>query len=146
MAEIFAEVEPFKTVIILNFMREWPYVLYAILLLMAGLFIERFFCRYICPLGGALAIPGKISINEWLQRHKECGSPCQRCANECMVEAIHPNGKINPNECMQCLHCQNLYYDNQNCPPVIQLRLKRERRAALSSKPTTITDKGEALR
>ncbi len=133
LAEKLAEIEPFKTTIILKFMREWPYVLYAVLLLMAGLFVERFFCRYICPLGGALAAPGKLSINEWLRRHKECGSPCQRCATECMVEAIHPNGKINPNECMQCLHCQTLYFDDQRCPPVIQLRLKRERRAALST-------------
>ncbi len=134
MAEHFAEVEPFKTAIILNFAREWPYVLYAVGLLFIGLFIERFFCRYICPLGGALAAPGKLSINEWLLRHKECGAPCHRCAKECMVEAIHPNGKINPNECMQCLHCQTLYYDNHKCPPVIQRRLKRERREALSTK------------
>ncbi len=135
MAERFAEIEPFKTAIILNFMREWPYVLYAVVLLVIGLFIERFFCRYICPLGGALAAPGKLSINEWLRRHKECGAPCHRCASECMVEAIHPNGKINPNECMQCLHCQTLYYDEHRCPPIIQRRLKRERRAALSTKP-----------
>ncbi|MBT4890570.1 MAG: 4Fe-4S binding protein, partial [Rhodospirillales bacterium] len=144
MAEHFAEIEPFKTTIILKFMRTWPYVLYAVLLLVAGLFIERFFCRYICPLGGALAAPGKLSINEWLRRHKECGSPCHRCATECMVEAIHPNGKINPNECMQCLHCQTLYYDDHRCPPVIQKRLKRERREALSTKPLMATDMGNS--
>ena len=57
-----------------------------------------------------------------------------RCAKECMVQAIHPNGKINPNECMQCLHCQTLYYDDQRCLPMIQKRLKRERRQALSAK------------
>ncbi len=50
------------------------------------------------------------------------------------MQAIHPNGKINPNECMQCLHCQTLYYDDQRCLPMIQKRLKRERRQALSSK------------
>jgi len=97
------------------------------------LFIERFFCRYLCPLGAALGIPGRLRMNEWLRRHKECGSPCHRCARECMVEAIHPNGQINPNECMQCLHCQTLYYDTHKCPPMIQLRLKRARRKALSS-------------
>jgi len=132
-AEQLAEIEPFKTTIVLTFLRTWPYVFYAIVLLVIGLFIERFFCRYLCPLGAALGIPGRLRMNEWLRRHKECGSPCHRCARECMVEAIHPNGQINPNECMQCLHCQTLYYDTHKCPPMIQLRLKRARRKALSS-------------
>ncbi|MBT4589257.1 MAG: 4Fe-4S binding protein, partial [Rhodospirillaceae bacterium] len=135
LAEEMAEVEPFKTAIVLTFLRTWPYVFYAIALLVIGLFIERFFCRYLCPLGGALGIPGRLRMNEWLRRHKECGSPCHRCAKECMVQAIHPNGQINPNECIQCLHCQTLYYDSHHCPPMIHLRLKRDRRRALSSKP-----------
>lgn len=133
LAEAFAEVEPFKTAIILKFAREWPYVIYALTLLAAGLFIERFFCRYVCPLGGALGIPGRMRMFDWLKRHKECGSPCHRCAKECMVQAIHPNGKINPNECLYCLHCQVLYCDAFKCPPVITQRLKRERRQALST-------------
>ena len=135
MAEHLAEVEPFKTSIVLTFLRTWPYVLYALALLVIGLFIERFFCRYLCPLGGALGIPGRLRMNEWLRRHKECGSPCHRCAKECMVQAIHPDGQINPNECLQCMHCQTLYYDTHRCPPMIQKRLRRERRAALSIKP-----------
>jgi NosR/NirI family nitrous oxide reductase transcriptional regulator len=69
---------------------------------------------------------------EWLKRYKECGSPCQRCANECMVQAIHREGQINVNECLYCLHCQELYFDDRKCPVVIQKRLKRERAAALS--------------
>jgi NosR/NirI family nitrous oxide reductase transcriptional regulator len=134
-AEQAAEVEPFKTAIILKFMREWPFVLFVAVLLGAGLFIERFYCRYLCALGAALAIPGRMRMFEWLKRYKECGSPCQRCANECMVQAIHPEGNINPNECLYCLHCQVVYHDDQRCPVMIQRRLKRERRAALASKP-----------
>ena len=135
IAEQLAEVEPFKTSIVLTFLRTWPFVLYAVILLGIGLFIERFFCRYLCPLGGALGIPGRLRMNEWLRRHKECGSPCHRCAKECMVQAIHPDGQINPNECLQCLHCQTLYYDTHRCPPMIQKRLRRERRQALSANP-----------
>jgi len=132
-AEKMAEVEPFKTAVILRFMREWPFVIYAGLLLGVGLFIERFFCRYLCPLGAALAIPGRLRIFEWLLRHKECGAPCHRCAKECMVQAIHPDGHINPNECLYCLHCQQLYYDEHLCPAMVQRRLKRERRQAMVS-------------
>jgi NosR/NirI family nitrous oxide reductase transcriptional regulator len=133
LAEVFAEVEPFKTAIILKFARDWPFVIYALTLLTAGLFIERFFCRYLCPLGAALAIPGKIRMFEWLKRWPECGSPCQRCAKECPVQSIHPEGFINVNECIYCMHCQELYHDDQRCPHMIQVRLKREKREALSS-------------
>jgi NosR/NirI family nitrous oxide reductase transcriptional regulator len=132
-AEQLAEVEPFKTAIVLKFAREWPFVVYALTLLSAGLFVERFFCRYMCPLGAALAIPGRVRMFEWLRRWPECGSPCQRCANECPVQAIHPEGHINVNECIYCMHCQELYFDDHRCPHMIQVRLKREKRAAMSS-------------
>ncbi len=133
LAEVVAEVEPFKTAIILKFVRDWPFVIYALTLLSIGLFIERFFCRYLCPLGAALAIPGRMRTFEWLKRWPECGSPCQRCAKECPVQAIHPEGQINVNECIYCMHCQELYHDDHRCPHMIQVRLKREKRIALSS-------------
>ena len=132
-AEQLAEVEPFKTAIVLKFAREWPFVIYALTMLSAGLFVERFFCRYMCPLGAALAIPGRIRMFEWLRRWPECGTPCQRCAKECPVQAIHPEGHINVNECIYCMHCQELYFDDHRCPHMIQVRLKREKRDALSS-------------
>lgn len=135
LAEKLAEVEPFKTAIILKFARDWPFAIYAGLLIAIGLFVERFFCRYLCPLGAALAIPGRIRMFEWLKRWPECGSQCHRCAQECPVQSIHPEGHINPNECIYCLHCQELYFDDHRCPHNITVRLKRERRMALSQKP-----------
>ena len=100
--------------------------------LLPGLFIERFFCRYVCPLGAALAIPGRLRMFDWLKRWPECGSPCQRCANECPVQAIHPEGHINVNECIYCMHCQELYHSDQRCPHMIQLRIRREKAATMS--------------
>ena len=132
LAEQFAEIEPFKTSIILKFVRSWPYVLFAAVILGAGLFIERFYCRYLCPLGAALAIPGRLRMFDWLKRYKECGSPCQTCANECFVQAIHPTGEINPNECLSCLHCQVLYQDDTKCPVIVK-QLKRRAKAAQST-------------
>lgn len=137
LAERFAEVEPFKTAIILKFQRGWPYILFVAVLLGAGLFIERFYCRYLCPLGAALAIPARLRMFDWLKRYRECGDPCQRCAKECMVQAIHPEGHINPNECHQCLHCQVLYQSNTKCPVCIKKAVKRDRFAA-RNRPQTI--------
>ncbi|WP_245413396.1 NosR/NirI family protein [Mangrovicella endophytica] len=127
LAEHYAEVEPFKTAIILKFDRSWPYVLFALAVLTPGLFIERFYCRYMCPLGGALAIPARLHMFRWLKRYKECGNPCQTCAHECPVQAIHPTGEINPNECISCLHCQVLYQSADRCPVVIGKIKKRAR-------------------
>ena len=134
LAEHYAEVEPFKTAIILKFARAWPFLLFVAILLVIGLFIERFYCRYLCPLGAALAIPARMRMFDWLKRYKECGSPCQTCAIECPVQAIHPTGEINPNECVNCLHCQVLYQSNAKCPVVIKKNKRRERdRAALQA-------------
>ncbi len=127
-----AEVEPFKTVVTLRFMREWPFVLYSIVLLAAGLFVERFFCRYLCPLGAAIAIPARLRMFEWLKRRPQCGRECRICATKCPVQAIHPEGHINPNECVYCLNCQTLYHDEHICPP---LKIRAARRAAYAAKP-----------
>jgi transcriptional regulator of nitric oxide reductase len=126
-AFVFAEVEPFKTAMTLRFMREWPFIAYVGALLFAGLFIERAFCRYLCPLGAALAIPARLRMFEWLKRRRQCGTQCSICADQCTVQAIHPDGHINPNECIHCLRCQTSYFDVATCPP---LRSKAQRRAA----------------
>ncbi|MDP2737450.1 MAG: 4Fe-4S binding protein, partial [Pseudorhodobacter sp.] len=134
-AEHLAEVEPFKTAIVLKFMRAWPFVAYASALLVAGLFVERFYCRYLCPLGAALAIPARLRMFDWLQRYRECGNPCQTCANECMVQAIHPKGEINPNECLNCMHCQVLYQSKTKCPVVIRQLKRRDAVSPVTSRP-----------
>ena len=138
-AERLAEVEPFKTAIVLKFDRAWPFVLYAGTLLAIGLFVERFYCRYLCPLGGALAIPARIRMFDWLKRYRDCGNPCQTCANECPVQAIHPTGEISPNECINCMNCQVLYQSTAKCPVVIR---KLKRRAAVGSADLPARDAG----
>jgi NosR/NirI family nitrous oxide reductase transcriptional regulator len=138
-AEVLAEVEPFKTAIILKFNREFVFVAIALLWLLPGLFIERFFCRYACPLGAALAIPGRLRMFEWLKRWPECGSPCHRCANECPVQAIHPEGNINVNECIYCMHCQELYHSETRCPHMMVVKARRDKIAAGSAPVLTDT-------
>ncbi|MDO5091580.1 MAG: 4Fe-4S binding protein [Cardiobacteriaceae bacterium] len=130
LAEHLAEVEPFKTSIILKFQRAWPYVAFALAMVAIGLFIERFYCRYLCPLGAALAIPAKLRLFNWLKRYRECGNPCQKCAQDCPVEAIFPEGNINENECIQCLNCQVLYHDQKRCMHLLQEIAKAQKAAA----------------
>ena len=135
-AERFAEVEPFKTAITLKFDRQWWFVLYAVLLLVINIFTRKVYCRYVCPLGAALAIPSKFRLFDWLKRRKECGNPCQLCAKECEIQAIHPDGHINHNECHYCLDCQMTYHNDDKCPPLI---LKKKKRGKQAPVPTDLT-------
>ncbi len=126
----YAEVEPFKTAITLRFQREWPFVLYAAGLIVVSLFNRKFFCKYLCPLGAALAIPGRFRVFDWwLRRRRECGRPCQTCATECEVRAIRPTGEINANECHYCLDCQVTYYNEAKCMPLVERRTRHQRAA-----------------
>ncbi len=128
MANQLEELEPFKTAINVKFMRELPFVLYAVALLGAGLFVERFYCRFLCPLGGALAVFGRIHMFQWLRRKPQCGTQCRICEADCPVGAIEPTGQINMNECLQCLDCQVDYYDHDKCPPLIARKKRKQAR------------------
>ena len=129
LANDLEEIEPFKTAINVYFVHEMPFVLYAVALLAAGLFIERFYCRFLCPLGGSLAVLGRIHMFQWLRRKPACGTTCRICEADCPVGAIDPSGKINMNECLQCLDCQVDYYDDHKCPPLIARRKRKDARA-----------------
>lgn len=125
-AETFAEIEPFKTAITVVFDRYWPYVLYAIALIALNLFIYKAFCRYLCPLGAALAVGGKLRILDWIPRRTECGTPCQFCKVKCRYGAIEPGGKIAYDECFQCLDCVQIHDDKNACVPLV-LKVRRGR-------------------
>ena len=140
LADRAAELEPFKTVISVKLAREWPFVAYALVLLGAGLFVERAYCRFLCPLGGSLGIAGRLRMFDWLKRKPQCGTECRICEADCPLGAIAPSGEINLNECLQCLDCQADYYDDQRCPPLIQRRKRKAARAALGTAPGTAPD------
>lgn len=126
LAEQLAEIEPFKTTFLIGLLqRGGPYAAYAAALLGLSLFIERPFCKYLCPLGAALAIP---STFRWfgLPRKQECNS-CKACAKGCGSQAIDTAGRIDPRECLLCLDCLVLYTDNHACPPLAQERKQREK-------------------
>jgi transcriptional regulator of nitric oxide reductase len=114
------EIEPFKTAITSKFTRAWPYVTYAVALLAIGLFSERAYCRFLCPLGGVLAFLDRLHLLNLLKRRPECGSPCHLCERSCPVRAIEKTGKIVTAECFQCLDCQVEYFDDKRCPPLVQ--------------------------
>jgi NosR/NirI family transcriptional regulator, nitrous oxide reductase regulator len=126
LAETLAEVEPFKTTFLVGlFNRSWPFTLFAAGLLGLAILTERPFCKYLCPLGAALAMP---STFRWfgLERKAACNS-CSACAVGCGAQAIDRHGRIDQRECLLCLDCLVLYTDAHSCPPLSQERKRREK-------------------
>ncbi len=124
LAEKLAEVEPFKTTFLVGlFNRSWPYTLFAGGLLGLSIFTERPFCKYLCPLGAALAMPTTF---RWfgLKRKQECDT-CKACAKSCGSLAIDKDGRIDQRECLLCMDCMVLYHDDHGCPPLAQERRRR---------------------
>lgn len=103
-------------------------MLYALALLAAGLFIHKFYCRYLCPLGAGLAVLGRLRRFHWLTRIERCGRPCQRCRHRCGINAIRRDGAIDYNECIQCLECVVILRDPEQCVDSL-LRRKQARRS-----------------
>ena len=124
LAEQLAEVEPFKTTFLVGVLhRSWPFVLFWTLIVGVSLFVERPFCKYLCPLGASLAIPSRFRLFG-LKRKAECG-PCAACAVGCGSLAIDDKGRIDQKECLLCLDCMVMYYDDHACPPLAQERKRR---------------------
>jgi polyferredoxin len=116
-AEWLVEVEPFKTAISQSFQRAWPYVAWAAACIAIGVFVYRAFCRYLCPLGAALALLARSRRWAWIPRHAQCGTPCQTCRHRCDYQAIAADGRVDYAECFQCLDCVRLHDDHKRCLP-----------------------------
>jgi NosR/NirI family transcriptional regulator, nitrous oxide reductase regulator len=125
-AEKLAEIEPFKTTFLVGVLnRSWPFVLFWTVVVGASIFVERPFCKYLCPLGASLALPGRLRFLK-LRRKPEC-TTCHACAVGCGSLAIDEKGRIDQMECMLCLDCMVMYYDEHSCPPLAKERKRRER-------------------
>lgn len=128
------EVEPFKTAITLNFVRSWPFVVYAGGLLVASMFMYKFFCRYLCPFGAGLAVLGRFRQLDWIPRRKACGTPCQTCRYQCEYQAITPTGAIQYDECFQCMECVVIHDSDEKCAPLL-LEKKRNKTIPIQASP-----------
>jgi NosR/NirI family nitrous oxide reductase transcriptional regulator len=125
-AETLAEVEPFKTTFLVGpWNRAWPYSLFVAVILGISILSERPYCKYLCPLGASLAVPTTFRLFG-LKRKQEC-TTCHACAAGCGSHAIDAQGRIDQRECLLCLDCMVMYYDDHACPPLARERKAREK-------------------
>lgn len=79
-------------------------------LILLNSFAPRFWCRYLCPLGGLLGLLGKVSL-VGCEITTSC-STCGKCVPACPTGAIKDQDKVfcDPGECTMCMVCA------ENCP------------------------------
>lgn len=78
-----------------------------LLLFWGGASVTRFWCRYLCPLGGLMAAFARISLIG-LRRHPTKCLRCPSCERACIMEVKilgRPWRKLNDPDCIMCMEC-----------------------------------------
>ena len=74
-------------------------------ILIGSLFVERAFCRYLCPLG-ALFTPLSAGRLFRIRRLESACTGCQNCTRDCaMGVTVHENDFVRSGECIDCMKC-----------------------------------------
>ena len=76
-----------------------------LLIIIGSLFVERFFCRYACPLGAVFSVVSLIRPFKIKKPRDECGA-CKLCTSNCpMGIALYKTDVIRSGECINCFNC-----------------------------------------
>lgn len=98
---VYQYVEPFGTVFFLS----TSLLFWAIAggVLVASVVVPRFYCRYACPLGAALALTSLLAVRR-IRRVEQCDL-CKVCEQRCPTGAIR-GPAIDFKECVRCNVCE----------------------------------------
>ncbi|AQR93570.1 FMN-binding protein [Clostridium saccharoperbutylacetonicum] len=76
-----------------------------ILITIGAAFIERFFCRYLCPLGAIFSIISKFGIVKINKPKADCGK-CRACTINCSMGLnLYKVDGVKGGDCINCLKC-----------------------------------------
>lgn len=80
-------------------------LLFFIIIIAASVFVERFFCRYLCPMGAIFALSSKLRIGKIKKPTEKCGK-CRVCTNNCaMGIPLYEMEEVKSVECINCMKC-----------------------------------------
>ena len=78
-----------------------------LLIIIGSVFVERFFCKYFCPLGALFAIASRFRLFKIKKPSEGCGS-CRACTKNCAMSIpLYKHDKVESGECIDCLKCLN---------------------------------------
>lgn len=76
-----------------------------LLIMIGNFFVERFFCRYICPLGAVFSILSYFRLYRIQKPGDKCGA-CQLCTKKCsMGIPLKTMDMVRSGECIDCYRC-----------------------------------------
>lgn len=95
--------DPFKVAFNLFSSHHMGYILLGILLI-SSVFINRPFCRTICPVGFVLGLVSYLPFARRIRKSDNC-KHCKKCASVCPTHALTYHNKKSSINTMQCIAC-----------------------------------------
>lgn len=82
-----------------------PAAILLIAIMVISIFIERFFCRYICPVGAYFSIISRVRALVVKKPREKCGK-CSLCTRKCsMAINLGKMDSVHSGECINCMEC-----------------------------------------
>jgi len=76
-----------------------------LIIMIGSFFIERFFCRYLCPLGAIFAVTSRLRMFKVKKPSASCKT-CRACTTQCaMGIPLYKYDKVSSGECINCFEC-----------------------------------------
>ncbi len=106
----FETVDPYRTIFGLGWLFEfnleenWPAYSVALIVIVGSLLIERAWCRYLCPLGGAISLLSRFSLLR-IRRSGDACKSCAICERPCPVKLPIAQANVVSSNCIGCLEC-----------------------------------------
>jgi len=82
----------------------WVHIATLAIALVAFFLIGRFWCRYLCPLGGVLGVFNRVSIVKIKLDMNKCDN-CKECLSVCPVKIEEPEEIEDSIDCIRCGKC-----------------------------------------
>jgi uncharacterized protein with FMN-binding domain/polyferredoxin len=80
-------------------------LIFLVLITIGASFIERFFCRYLCPLGAVFSIISKLGITK-INKPKDDCEKCRACTTKCSMGLnLYKVDAVKGGDCINCLEC-----------------------------------------
>lgn len=76
-----------------------------LLIIIGSFFIERFFCKYLCPLGAVFSLLSRTRLYPLKRRSEKCGN-CRLCTAKCSMSIpLYKYNDVSSGECINCMKC-----------------------------------------
>jgi len=109
-------------------------ILFFVFIVSLNMLGKRFWCRYLCPLGGLLGLIGRIPLFRRKVDATAC-TGCLKCEKNCDMDAVANNGlATDAASCVFCLKCRN-----KCSKDAVSWGLKPELTTEIPSRRTAIT-------